>query len=103
MTYFSGSAGPAELPEFLCGPAPAPSRRDDWAHSQAVATKKCWSGCPASRQKNGTLETGRAGSGGTHFGGVDAEAQTREIRLAQGHRAGVQVAPDKEQQEWHGG
>src|SRR6266403_3101177 len=48
-------------------------------------------------------EARSAGSRGTHFGSVDAEAQPREVRLAQGHRAGVQIAPNKEQQEWNSG
>src|SRR5712692_3312963 len=48
-------------------------------------------------------ETGSAGGGGAHFGCVDAEAETREVRLAERHAAGVQVAPDKEQQERDGG
>src|ERR1700687_3349474 len=48
-------------------------------------------------------EAGGAGGGGTHFRCVDAEAEAREVRLAEGHAAGVQVAPDKEQQERDGG
>src|ERR1700687_2434618 len=48
-------------------------------------------------------EAGGAGGGGTHFRCVDAEAKTREVRLAEGHAAGVQVAPDKEQQKRDGG
>src|SRR5438132_485314 len=48
-------------------------------------------------------EARSAGSRGTHFGSVDAEAETREVRLAERHRAGVQVAPNEEQQEWNSG
>src|SRR6267143_3450972 len=48
-------------------------------------------------------ESRGAGSGGAHFGGVDAEAETRKVSLAEGHAAGVQVAPDKEQKERDGG
>ena len=49
------------------------------------------------------LEAGGAGSSGAHFGGVDAEAETREIRLAERHAPGVEIAPDEEQQERDGG
>src|SRR6267142_7143034 len=40
-----------------------------------------------------------AGSGGTHFRRVDAETQPREVSLAEGHEAGIEIAPDEEQQE----
>src|ERR1700694_3955249 len=61
-------------------------------------------GCQTESQSNLRESEARcAGSGGTHFGGVDAEAETREVRLAKGHRAGVEVTPDEEQQERHGG
>src|SRR5213594_179529 len=48
-------------------------------------------------------EARSAGSGGTHFGGVDAEAEARKIRLTKRHASCVQIAPDKEQQERDGG
>src|ERR1700674_1683424 len=61
-------------------------------------------GCQTESQSNLRESEARcAGSGGTHFGGGDAEAETREVRLAKGHRAGVEVTPDEEQQERHGG
>src|SRR6266576_6993872 len=44
-----------------------------------------------------------AGSGGAHLRGVDSETQTREVGLAEGHRARVEVTPDEEQQERDGG
>src|SRR5437879_2899351 len=44
-----------------------------------------------------------AGSRRAHFGGVDAEAEAREVRLSERHRAGVQVAPNEKQQEREGG
>src|SRR6266436_1592195 len=44
-----------------------------------------------------------AGSGGTHFRCVDAEAQPREVGLAERHEAGVEIAPDEEQQKRHRG
>src|SRR6266550_203372 len=48
-------------------------------------------------------EARRAGSGGSHLRGVDSETHTREVGLAEGHRAGVEVTPDEEQQERDGG
>src|SRR5713101_2792362 len=45
------------------------------------------------------LETGGAGGGGAHFRGVDAEAKVGEVGLAEGHEAGVEIAPDEEQKE----
>src|SRR5947209_14886196 len=44
-------------------------------------------------------EARSAGSRWTHFWCVDAEAEAREVRLAERHRAGVQIAPNEEQQE----
>src|SRR6267378_6138465 len=44
-----------------------------------------------------------AGSGGTHFRRVDAETQPREVGLAERHEAGVEIAPDEEQQKRHRG
>ena len=40
VKYVSGSAGPAELPEFFCGPALAAGRCNDCAYSQAGCSKK---------------------------------------------------------------
>src|SRR5712692_226060 len=68
-----------------------------------VAVRKYWYVCLAPHQMNGALEARSAGSCRAHFGGVDAEAETREVRLAQGHAARIQEAPDKEQQERDGG
>lgn len=48
-------------------------------------------------------EAGGARGGGTHFGGVDAETEMSEVRLAEGHEAGVEVAPDKEEEKRDGG
>lgn len=42
-------------------------------------------------------EAGGAGGGGAHFRGVDAEAKMREVGLAEGHEASVEVAPDEEE------
>src|ERR1700756_2261402 len=47
-------------------------------------------------------EAGCAGGGGAHFRGVYAEAKMSEVGLAQGHEAGVEVAPDEKQQEGDG-
>src|SRR5580765_8464969 len=44
-------------------------------------------------------EAGGAGGGGAHFRGVDTEAKMREVRLAEGHEASVEVSPDEEKQE----
>src|SRR5882724_10673428 len=55
------------------------------------------------RESNPKLEARRAGGGWAHFRGVDAEAKMREVGLPQGHEAGVQVAPHKEEQEGNGG
>src|SRR6267143_4943223 len=44
-----------------------------------------------------------AGSGGTHFRSVDTKTQAREVGLAERHEARVEIAPDEEQQERHGG
>src|SRR6266850_5474799 len=44
-----------------------------------------------------------ARGGGTHFRCVDAETQPSEVGLAEGHEAGVEIAPDEEQQERHRG
>src|SRR5580765_1355786 len=44
-------------------------------------------------------EAGGAGGGGAHFRGVDTEAKMREVRLAEGHEASVEVAPDEEEQK----
>ena len=54
------------------------------------------------RQEIGSKSRGTSG-GGAHFWGVDAEAEMGEVGLAEGHEAGIQVAPDEKQQEWHGG
>src|SRR2546422_2193742 len=48
-------------------------------------------------------EARSAGSGGAHFGGVDAETEAREGRFAERQASCVQIAPDKEQQERGGG
>ena len=48
-------------------------------------------------------EARRAGGGGAHFRGVDTEAEMGEVGLAEGHEAGVQVAPDEEEQEGNRG
>src|SRR6202521_1374104 len=50
----------------------------------------------------GTLEAWSAGRGGAHFGSVDAEAETREVRLAKGQAARVEIAPHEQQQEGPG-
>src|SRR5260370_5885729 len=61
-------------------------------------------GCQPESQYNLRESEARcAGSGGTHFRGVDAEAEACEVGLAEGHRAGVEVTPDEEQQERDGG
>src|ERR1700687_1950532 len=61
-------------------------------------------GCQPESQYNLRESEARcAGSGRAHFRGVDAEAETREVRLAEGHRAGVKGPPDEKQQERHGG
>jgi phosphate ABC transporter phosphate-binding protein len=49
------------------------------------------------------LKAGGAGGGGTHFGGVDAKAEMGEPGLAEGHEAGVEIAPDEEKKERHSG
>ncbi len=50
-----------------------------------------------------SLEARSAGGGGAHFRGVDAEAEMGEVSLAEGHAAGVEVAPDEEKQERNSG
>src|SRR6266404_4878081 len=61
--------------------------------------------CPGgnSSQSKKESKARRAGSGGTHFRCVDAEAQPREVSLAERHAAGVEVAPNEEQQKRHRG
>src|SRR5690348_13456607 len=41
------------------------------------------------------LESGCAGGGGTHFRSVDAKAEMREVSLAEGHEARIEVPPDE--------
>src|SRR5580693_4689782 len=48
-------------------------------------------------------EAGGSGGGGAHFRGVDVEAEMGEIGLSEGHEAGVEVAPDEEEQEGNRG
>src|SRR5205807_2450143 len=48
-------------------------------------------------------EARSAGCRRAQFGGVNAEAETREVGLAERHAAGVEIAPDEEQQERDGG
>src|SRR6266568_6588874 len=58
----------------------------------------------AKRLSPQNLEARGAGRRGTDFGSAgDAEAQALKEGLAEGHKAGVEVAPDKEQQERNGG
>src|SRR5712692_1865503 len=58
----------------------------------------------AKRLSPQNLEARGAGRRGTDFGGAgDAEAQALEEGLGEGHKAGVEVAPNKEQQERNGG
>src|SRR6266436_8419282 len=61
--------------------------------------------CPSdiTSQSKEVSKARRAGSGRTHFRCVDAEAQPREVGLAQRHAAGVEIAPDKKKQERHRG
>ena len=49
------------------------------------------------------LEAGGAAGGWAHFWRVYAEAEMGEPGLAEGHEAGVQIAPHKKGQERHGG
>jgi hypothetical protein len=48
-------------------------------------------------------EAGGAGGGRAHLWGIDAETEMGEVGLAEGHQAGVEVAPHKEQQKGHRG
>src|SRR6266852_4227779 len=48
-------------------------------------------------------ETGSAGRGRAHFGGVDAETEMREVGLSQGHEAGIEITPHEKKQEGHRG
>src|SRR6267143_3485292 len=66
-----------------------------------AADSTCPSGITSQCKK--VSKTRSAGSGGAHFGSVDAEAQPREVSLAERHAAGVEIAPNEEQQERHRG
>src|SRR5882672_9774617 len=61
--------------------------------------------CPGdnSSQSKKESEAWSAGSGGMHFRRVDAEAQPREVSLAERHEARIEIAPDEKQQEGHRG
>src|SRR5215470_17687529 len=48
-------------------------------------------------------KAGGAGGGGAHFWGVDAETEMGEVGLAEGHTAGVKIAPNEQQKERNGG
>src|SRR6266849_2257225 len=60
------------------------------------------SACPSgiTSQSKKVSKARRAGGGGTHLRRVDAETQPREVSLAERHEAGVEIAPDEEQQKW---
>ena len=49
------------------------------------------------------LKARGAGGSGTHFRGVDAEAQMGEIGLAERHEARVEITPNEKKQEGNGG
>src|SRR6266850_747302 len=61
--------------------------------------------CPSGNTPYGKRESKAwsAGGSGAHFGSVDAETQARKVSLAERHAAGVEIAPNEEQQERHRG